>query len=251
MTSTPPAPRTALVTGGASGIGRAIARRLAAAGDRIAILDVDAHGATQVAEAIVEAGGTAVAARADVADGAQVGRALEVVRTALGPVHVLVNNAGICSFAPFEELPEREWDRTMAVIAKGAFHCVRAVLPDMTAAGWGRIVNVSSLAAMKGAPSLAHYAAAKAAVLGFTKALATELGPRGITVNAIAPGLVETPLLDKSGLGPEARRAVVGALPIARIGVPDDIAAACAYLVSPDAGWTTGQVLSPNGGAYM
>lgn len=251
MTSTPPAPRTALVTGGASGIGRAIARRLAAAGDRIAILDVDARGATGVAEAIVEAGGTAVAACADVADGAQVGRALEVVRTALGPVHVLVNNAGVCSFAPFDELPEREWDRMMAIIAKGAFHCVRAVLPDMTAAGWGRIVNMSSLAAVKGAPSLAHYAAAKAALLGFTKALATELGPRGITVNAITPGLVETPLLDKSGLGPEARSAAVGALPIARIGTPDDIAAACAYLVSPDAGWTTGQVLSPNGGAYM
>jgi len=251
MTSPAPSPPTALVTGGASGIGRAIALRLARAGTRVGILDVDRSGGADVAHAVETAGGAAVAVVGDVVDGTQVGRAVETVRSAFGPIHVLVNNAGICSFVPFDGLAESEWDRTMAVIVKGAFHCIRTVLPDMTQAAWGRIVNVSSLAGLKGAPSLAHYAAAKAAVLGLTKALAVELGPRGITVNAIAPGLVETPLLDASGLAEKARADITRTLPIARIGQPEDIAAACAYLTSADAGWTTGQVLSPNGGGHM
>lgn len=251
MTSRAPAGRTALVTGGASGIGLAIAERLAASGVAVAVLDIDAEGAARVADGIAGAGGRAAAVQADVSDGHEVARAVQAARRALGPLHILVNNAGVCTFAPFEALAEREWDHTMAVIVKGAFHCARATLPDMSEAGWGRIVNVSSLAGLKGSASLAHYCAAKAALLGFTKALATELGPRGITVNAIAPGLVDTPLLDKSGLAAEARATIARALPIARIGRPEDVAAACEYLVSPDAGWTTGQVLSPNGGGWM
>jgi len=251
MPTLPPSSRTAVVTGGASGIGSAIARRLAAEGSQVAILDVDLGGAEDVAATIARQGGTALAVRADVADGASVGEAMAAVRERLGAVHVLVNNAGVCSFAPFDALLEAEWDRTMAVIVKGTYHCTRAALPDMRAAGWGRIVNVSSLAGIKGAPALAHYAAAKAAIVGFTKALATELGAHGITVNAIAPGLVDTPLLDKSGLAVATREQIAAALPIPRIGTPDDIAAACSYLASPDAAWTTGQVLSPNGGGYM
>ncbi|HWP65771.1 MAG TPA: SDR family NAD(P)-dependent oxidoreductase, partial [Candidatus Limnocylindria bacterium] len=191
-----------------------------------------------------------LAVAADVSAGAAVRDAVARVQSALGPLHVLVNNAGVCSFFPFKTLEEAEWDRMFAVHVKGAFHCTKAALPDMVAAGWGRIVNVSSVGGLKGAPALTHYAAAKAALVGFTRALATEVGVHGVTVNAIAPGLVDTPLLVRSRM-PEAIRATQAAeLPVRRIGQPEDIAAACAYLVSPEAGYVTGQVLSPNGGGH-
>jgi 2-hydroxycyclohexanecarboxyl-CoA dehydrogenase len=173
------------------------------------------------------------------------------VHAALGPVHVLVNNAGICTFVPFTDMREADWDGMMAVTLKGAYYCTKAFVPDMQAAGWGRVVNVSSLAGVKGAPRLAHYAAAKAGLLGLTKALAVELGPEGITVNAIAPGLIDTPLLVKSGMPDSIRQSSQRELPVRRLGIPDDVAAACAYLISPEAGFVTGQVLGPNGGAYM
>jgi len=175
-----------------------------------------------------------------------VGRA----RSALGPLHVLVNNAGVCSFFPFETLDETEWDRMFAVHVKGAFHCTKAALPDMIAAGWGRIVNLSSVGGLKGAPALTHYAAAKAALVGFTRALSTEVGVHGVTVNAIAPGLIDTPLLVHSRMPQAIIKTSEAQLPVRRIGQPEDIAAACAYLVSPEAGYVTGQVLSPNGGGH-
>jgi NAD(P)-dependent dehydrogenase (short-subunit alcohol dehydrogenase family) len=243
--------RTAVVTGGASGIGRAIALRLAGDGAAVAVVDLDEVGAAAVVREIAGAGGTAVAVVADVADGASVCAATGAVHDALGPVHVLVNNAGICTFVPFADMREADWDRMMAVTLKGAYYCAKSFVPDMCAAHWGRIVNVSSLAGVKGAPRLAHYAAAKAGLLGFTKALATELGPEGVTVNAIAPGLVDTPLLVKSAMPEAIRASTMRDLPVRRLGVPDDIAAACAYLASPDAGFVTGQVLGPNGGGYM
>jgi NAD(P)-dependent dehydrogenase (short-subunit alcohol dehydrogenase family) len=137
-----------------------------------------------------------------------------------------------------------------AVHVKGAFHTTKAVLPDMIEARWGRVVNVSSVGGLKGAPSLTHYAAAKAALVGFTRALATEVGVHGITVNAVAPGLVDTPLLVHSHMPESIRETQAAQLPVRRIGVPEDIAAACAYLASPDAGYVTGQVLSPNGGGH-
>jgi NAD(P)-dependent dehydrogenase (short-subunit alcohol dehydrogenase family) len=243
--------RSAVVTGGASGIGRAIARRLAAAGAAVAVLDLDEAGAAAVVAEIEHGGGSAVAVAADVADGASVCAATGAVHAALGPVHVLVNNAGICTFVPFADMREADWDGMMAVTLKGAYYCAKSFVPDMQAAGWGRVVNVSSLAGVKGAPRLAHYAAAKAGLLGFTKALAVELGPEGITVNAIAPGLVDTPLLVKSGMPDSIRQSSLRELPVRRLGVPDDVAAACAYLISPEAGFVTGQVLGANGGAYM
>src|SRR5213083_1778124 len=171
--------RNAMVTGGASGIGRAICLRLA---HEVAALHR-----------------RAVAVEADVASGASVAAAVERVHAALGPVHVLVNDAGIAGLVPLQEMTEDQWDRMIAVHLKGAFNCTRAVLGDMTAAGWGRIVNVSSVAGLSGAPQLVHYSAAKAGLLGFTKALAAEVGPLGITVKAIAPGLIDTPMLQRSG----------------------------------------------------
>jgi len=243
--------RTALVTGAASGIGRAIACRLAADGAAVAALDVDAAGATAVAGEITVARGASLALVADVADGAAVREAVARARAVLGPLTILVNNAGVCSFHRFVDLEEAEWDRMFAVHVKGAFHCTKAALPDLIEAGWGRVVNVASVGGLKGAPAITHYAAAKAALVGFTRALATEVGVHGVTVNVIAPGLVDTPLLVRSRMPEAIRETQAAALPVRRIGRPEDIAAACAYLVSPEAGYVTGQVLSPNGGGHM
>jgi 2-hydroxycyclohexanecarboxyl-CoA dehydrogenase len=243
--------RTAIVTGGASGIGRAIVLRLAKVGMDVGVLDLDSAGAGGVAAEVAAGGRRAVAVDSDVATAASVGAAVERVRGQLGPVHVLVNAAGIASFVPFQEMTEEVWDRMIAVHLKGAYNCARAVLPDMVTARWGRIVNIASVAGLNGGgPGLSHYAAAKSGIIGLTKALGLELGPHGITVNAIAPGLIDTPLLDRSGMPQEVRRMVVDRTPVGRIGQPDDIAAACVFLVSEEASFVTGQVLSPNGGTW-
>jgi 2-hydroxycyclohexanecarboxyl-CoA dehydrogenase len=243
--------RNAVVTGGASGIGRSICLRLAADGADVAILDLDATGAELVAGAVRALGRRALALEADVSSAASVEAALARVRRELGAVHILVNDAGIAEFVPVVQMTEAQWDRMIAVHLKGTFLCTRAVLPDMIAAGWGRIVNVSSVGGLRGGPALAHYAAAKAGMIGFTKAVAIEVGPQGVTVNAIAPGLIDTPLLRKShvpdAIFEHARRET----PVRRIGTPDDIAAACAYLVSEEASFFTGQVMSPNGGGHL
>ena len=243
--------RNAVVTGGASGIGRAICLRLARDGADVAVLDLDQGGGRQVADEVAALHRRALAVEADVASAASVAAALERVHAALGPVHILVNDAGIAGLVPLQEMTEDEWDRMIAVHLKGAFNCTRAVLDDMVAAGWGRIVNVSSVAGLSGAPNLVHYSAAKAGLIGFTKALAGEVGPRGITVNAIAPGLIDTPMLQRSGWPDSLTQVIIAQNPIKRIGTPEDIAAACAYLVSEEASYVTGQVLSPNGGGYL
>jgi NAD(P)-dependent dehydrogenase (short-subunit alcohol dehydrogenase family) len=243
--------RNAVVTGGASGIGRAIALRLARDGADVAILDVNHAGAEEVAREVRAAGRRAAAFDTDVSSATRVEAALAGVRRDLGPVHILVNDAGIAEFVPVVQMTEAQWDRMLAVHLKGTFLCTRGALPDMITAGWGRIVNVSSVGGLRGGPALAHYAAAKAGMIGFTKAVAIEVGPQGITVNALAPGLVDTPLLRGSrvpeGIYEHARRET----PMRRIGTPDDIAAACAYLVSEEASFFTGQVVSPNGGGYL
>jgi len=243
--------RNAVVTGGASGIGRAICLRLARDGADVAVLDLDQGGGRQVADEVAALHRRAVAVEADVASAASVAAAVERLHAALGPVHILVNDAGIAGLVPLREMTEDEWDRMIAVHLKGAFNCTRAVLDDMVAAGWGRIVNVSSVAGLSGAPNLVHYSAAKAGLIGFTKALAGEVGPRGITVNAIAPGLIDTPMLQRSGWPDSLTQVIIAQNPIKRIGTPEDIAAACAYLVSEEASYVTGQVLSPNGGGYL
>ncbi|WP_067889294.1 SDR family NAD(P)-dependent oxidoreductase [Nocardia vaccinii] len=230
--------RTAVVTGGASGIGSAVAERLSKDGYQVAVLDLDlpATGFGQVA---------------DVTDRARVDAALEVVRQRLGPITVLVNAAGVEGFERFANLTFDQWRRVLDVNLNGVFHCTQAVLPDMLRAGWGRIVNISSSSAHSGQPFMTHYVAAKSAVNGLTKALALELGPRGITVNAVPPGFVDTPMLRKA----EARSLLGGSIadhiqrtPVRRVGRPEDIAAACAFLVSDDAGYITGQILGVNGG---
>lgn len=243
--------RAALVTGGASGIGRAVALRLARDGADVAVLDRDRDGAEVVAGEVGALGRRAVSVQVDVADTASVAAGVAAARSALGPLHVLVNSAGISGFAPLVDMTDAQWDAMIAVHLRGTFLCSRAVLPDMLAAGGGRIVNVSSVGGLRGGPMLTHYAAAKAGVIGFTKALAIEVGGRGVTVNAIAPGLVDTPMLRASGLSEAVKEQSLRQTPVGRLGTPDDIAAACAYLVSDEAAWFTGQVLSPNGGAHL
>ncbi|MDX3240830.1 SDR family NAD(P)-dependent oxidoreductase [Streptomyces sp. ME18-1-4] len=229
---------TAVVTGGASGIGRAIAQRLIEDGLHVAVLDLSP------AE---EGFGLIV----DVADRAQVDKAMDAVRERFGPVGVLVNAAGKDGFTRFADLPFADWQHVVEINLNGVFHCVQSALPDMVHARWGRIVNISSSSTHSGQPFMAHYVAAKSAVNGLTKSLALELGPMGITVNAIPPGFIDTPMLRTA----EREQRLGGTIedhiartPVRRVGRPEDIAATCSFLVSEEAGYITGQIIGVNGG---
>lgn len=245
-------PRVALVTGGSSGIGAAISDRLAQDGFVVAILDLDDEAAESTAKGIEAKGGTALAlGRVDVSDRSQVDAAVALARAELGPVTVLINNAGITGFRRFSEITDEKWDRIMAVNLNGPFYCTQAVLPDMIDAGWGRIVNISSSSAQGGQQYMVHYVASKAALIGMTKSLALELGPEGITVNTIPPSFVDTPMLRESERRGMLGRSVddlAGETPIRRPGTPDDIANACSFLVSEGASYITGQIIGVNGG---
>jgi 2-hydroxycyclohexanecarboxyl-CoA dehydrogenase len=242
--------RHALVTGGGSGIGRAVAERLARDGAAVTILDLDRAAAVAAAAAVATAGAPAVAIGADVADLEAVHAAVGEARVARGPVHVVVCSAGIAGFSPVTEMTRAAWDRMLAVHLTGTFHVVQAALPDMVAAAWGRIVTVSSVGGLRGGPNLSHYAAAKAGVVGFTKAVALEFAGQGITANVVAPGLIDTPMLRGSGIPSELLERSRHAIPVGRLGTPDDVAAVCAFLASEEAGFVTGQIVSPSGGAW-
>ncbi|MFI2228426.1 SDR family NAD(P)-dependent oxidoreductase [Nocardia testacea] len=231
--------KTAVVTGGASGIGLAIARRLRSDGFHVAALDRNAAAEDDSAY------------RADVTDPDSIAEALGAVREKLGPVTVLVNAAGVDGFKRFQNIDFAEWQRVIEVNLHGVFHTIQAVLPDMIDAGWGRIVNISSSSAQSGQPFMSHYVSSKSAVNGLTKSLALELGPSGITVNAVPPGFIDTPMLRRS----EERRLLGGTVedhiqrtPVRRVGKPEDIAATCAFLISEEAGYITGQIIGVNGG---
>jgi len=243
---------TAIVTGGASGIGLAISERLARDGAKVSVFDLDQTQAERAVAGIEAAGGVAIACPVDVSDRAQVDAAVERTRRELGPVLVLVNGAGKDGFDRFVDITPELWERILAVNLTGTFHCTQSALPDMLAAKWGRIVNISSSSAQTGAPLMGHYSASKGGVIALTKTLALELGPLGITVNTIPPGAIDTPMSRRAA---EAGRFGGGTLddvgrhlPVRRIGVPDDIAAACAYLVSDEASYVTGQIIGVNGG---
>jgi 2-hydroxycyclohexanecarboxyl-CoA dehydrogenase len=242
--------KIAVVTGSASGIGRAIAHRLARDGAHVAIWDRDISGARKVAAEVADMGRRVVAVETDVSSFVDVENAAERVRRELGKISILVNDAGYGEIVPLAQMSETQWDKMIAVHLKGTFNCTRLVVSDMIDGHWGRIVSVSSVAGLKGAQGFVHYSAAKAGILGFTKALALELGSSGITVNSIAPGLIDTPILKASSVDDDTIGAIVRQTPVARIGVPDDIAACCAYIVSEEASFLTGQVLSPNGGMH-
>lgn len=245
--------RTVAVTGAASGMGLAIARRLAEQSHRVALLDLDGDAAVAAAGELRDGGAAACGVAVDVADRTAVDDALATVRDELGPVEVMVTSAGLDEFRSFTDITVDVWERMLAVNLTGTFHCVQAVIPDMVTAGWGRVVTISSSSAQSGAVRMAHYVASKGGVIGLTKALALEYAPSGITVNTITPGFVDTPMVRRA----EARGdlpgvdAVVARTPVRRAGTPDDIAATCAFLCSDDAGYITGQTIGVNGGWYL
>jgi 2-hydroxycyclohexanecarboxyl-CoA dehydrogenase len=245
--------RVAVVTGAASGMGRAIAERLAAIEHRVGLLDLDADAVAEAGDAITQSGGRAIAMRVDVTDRAAIDDALAKVRSEFGPIEILVTSAGLDEFQSFTDITADAWDRMLAVNLTGTFNCVQAAIRDMIAAGWGRIVTISSSSAQSGANRMAHYVASKGGVVGLTKALAVEYAPHGITVNTIPPGFIDTPMARRA----EARGdlpsidAVAARTPVRRAGTPDDIAAACAFLCSEEAGYITGQLIGVNGGWYL
>ncbi|MFD3813013.1 SDR family NAD(P)-dependent oxidoreductase [Rhodococcus sp. NPDC058639] len=241
--------RIAIVTGGGSGIGRAIGLRLASDGNMVAIFDLDGDAAAATADTIVEAGGKALGVQVDVTDRANIDAGVAEVRSRLGRPTVLVNNAGLSLDSPFLDITAELWQKSLAVNLTGTFDCCQAVLPDMLDEGWGRIVNISSSSFHSGSPELAGYVSAKSGVVGLTKVLALEFGKHGVTVNTIPPGFIDTPMLrrtvEKGFVDLDQQTAKT---PVGRIGQPEDIAATCAFLVSEEAGYITGQVIGVNGG---
>jgi 2-hydroxycyclohexanecarboxyl-CoA dehydrogenase len=243
--------RTALVTGGAGGIGAATARRLAAEGARVAVGDLDLDAARTLAGEI-----DGHATSLDVADTASVARAVAATTDALGPVDVLVNNAGTDRFAYFVHTDEALWDFVLGVNLRGVLACTHAVLGSMHERGGGIIVNVASEAGRVGSQGSATYSAAKAGVIGFTKAIARESARFGVRCNAVAPGPIETPLLNSAEeqlgeLGARLKQAMIGATAVRRIGQPDEVAAVIAFLCSDDASYVTGQTVNVSGGLSM
>ena len=241
--------RVAIVTGGAQGIGRAICERFAAEGARVVVADIDGKGAQETASVLRERGGEAIAVTCDVVDGAAVDALAETALKMFGAIDILVNNAGFTRDMRIGKMAEADWDSVVDVILKGAFQCTRAVLPSMAERSWGRIVNISSRAYL-GNPGQANYSAAKAGLLGFTRAMSLEAGRNRITVNAVAPGIVETeavrslPHFDK--IKANAEKTVA----IQRMGRVEDVADAVAFLASDRAGYISGEVLHVTGGRY-
>lgn len=239
--------RTVLVTGGATGIGKATALAFAAENCCVAVHYHKSKAQAQtLCEYIAQQGGRALAVCADVCDRRQVLDMVGKVREVFGSIDILVNNAGIAQQKLFGDITAQDWDTMMAVNAGGVFHCCQAVLPDMISRKQGCIVNVSSVWGITGAACEVHYSAAKAAVIGLTRALAKEVGPSGIRVNCVAPGVIDTAMLN--GFSEDEKSELAAQTPLGRLGTPQDVAQAICFLASDKAAFITGQVLSADGG---
>jgi 2-hydroxycyclohexanecarboxyl-CoA dehydrogenase len=246
--------RVAFVSGAARGIGRAIAARIAADGCSVAIGDLLVDEAGEAARAIAGSGGRAAAFRLDVTSADSVAEAIAEASEGLGPIDILVNNAGWDELKPFLETDEPFWDRVIDVNFKGGLRLTKTVLPGMVERGWGRIVNISSDAGRVGSSLESVYSGAKGATIAFTKTIAREVARDGVTANAVCPGPTQTPLLEQitgGDAGAKVIDAMRRAVPMKRLGTPEDVAAAVAFLASEEAGFITGQTLSVSGGLTM
>jgi 3-oxoacyl-[acyl-carrier protein] reductase len=246
---TPERSRVALVTGAGSGIGRAIAEKLARDGERVVVNDLKSESAEEVVARIGEWGGQATAAPGDVSDPEAVARIIAAAREAYGNPEILVNNAGFLQQKRFGDLTVEDFDRMIAVHLRGTFLCTRAVLPEMLSRGSGIVVNVASQLGQIGGIELCHYSAAKAGIIGLTKSLAREVSVQGVRVNAVAPGPINTELI--LGLSEEWQRAKAAELPLGRFGEPAEVAETVAFLASDAATLYVGQTLGPNSGDVM
>lgn len=250
MSEAPAESRVALVTGASRGLGRAIAEDLAQAGHKVAVnYSASADAAAEVVSLIESRGGEAVAVQADVADTDQVAAMFERVSDALGPATILVNNAGITRDNLLLRMSPEEFDEVIATNLRSVYSCTKAALRGMLRSRWGRVVSIASVAGITGNPGQANYAASKAGIIGFSKSVAKEVGSRGITVNVVAPGFIETDMT--KGLDEKTKNAALGSVTLGRFGQPGEVASAVGYLVSEQAGYITGQVLSVDGGIAL
>jgi 2-hydroxycyclohexanecarboxyl-CoA dehydrogenase len=248
--------RVAFVTGGAQGIGRGIAETLGAKGCQVAIADLNVETARSTAKSITESGGTAIAVRTDITDTASVQAAVRTVTDELGPIEIVVNNAGWDDFMKFVDTDEDFWNRVLDINFTGALRVVRAVLPGLLERGWGRVINIGSDAGRVGSSLEAVYSGAKGGIIAFTKTLAREVATKGITANTVCPGPTDTPALRKfaDNAGQDAEKVLSGmtrSVPMRRLAQPSDIAAAVAFFASDESGYITGQTLSVSGGLTM
>lgn len=245
--------KVALVTGAAAGIGAACARRLAKDGMAVGVLDLDAERCADTVAAIKAAGGMAIALGADVSNREQTFAAVAQLRAEFGPVTVLVNNAGVTDFTPFEEITDERWDLVYAVNVRGPMICTQAVFADMKAAHWGRVINISSSSAQTGAINMITYSSSKGAVVTMTRSMAQEFGPHGITVNNIPPGSVMGTIMSEANRDrfQIPTEVLLSTIPVRRLGEVDDIANAAAWLANDASSYVTGQTIGVNGGRVV
>jgi 3-oxoacyl-[acyl-carrier protein] reductase len=241
--------RVAVVTGGARGIGRAMTRVLAAAGAKVVVSGRNQEALEEACAEVVASGGEAIAVQADVAQEADADRLVERTVEAFGKAEILINNAGVTRDGLLLRMSDKDWDEVLDTNLKGAFHCTRAFARPMVRQRWGRIVNITSVVGLMGNAGQANYAASKAGLIGLTKAVAKELASRHITVNAVAPGFIDTAMTE--ALGEKAREGLTSRIPLGRLGKPEDVAHAVLFLCSEEAGYVTGQVLAVDGGMVM
>lgn len=243
--------KVALVTGARRGIGREIALALAEAGAKIIVTDIDEKECQTVVKEIEKLGSQGLAKKVDVTNKKEVEEAVKTAVDKFGKLDILVNNAGICPFKPFLELTEEDWDKVLDINLKGYFFCAQAAAKEMAKQKWGRIINIASVAMGQmgiGFPNIVHYVASKGGVTGMTEALAVELAPLGINVNAISPGVIETKMAEPVISDPVAKEGILKRVPKGRVGQPQDIASAVVFLASEEADYLTGAVLVVDGG---